>query len=65
MSRIAAVAVTIFVMENHGHTMSGEAARPPPRSAIPTATASRTPSGSTTATAIPGTLVPTVSRSRC
>ena len=39
VSRIAADAVTIFVMENQGHTMFGEAGRPSRRSAMPTATA--------------------------
>ena len=64
MSRIAEVAVAIFVMENRGHTISAEAVLPVAMSAIPIPTASRIPSASTIATAIPGASFPAVSRSR-
>ena len=53
--RIAAVAVTILVIENHGHVIAGAAATPVVRFADPAAALPRSPSGPTTAIAIPGT----------
>ncbi len=61
--RIASVAVTIFVIENHGQTMSTDAGSRAARLAIPLAAVARTPSGPTTAMAMPGTRSPTVAAS--
>jgi hypothetical protein len=62
--RTAAVAVTIFVSENHGHTMPGEAGTRPATSASPAAPAARRPSGPATSTAMPGTPSPAAARIR-
>jgi len=54
--RIAVVAVTIFVMENHGIAAPVVIGTSEIRSAMPTAVRARTPSGPTTTTTTPGAL---------
>jgi hypothetical protein len=54
--RIAVVAVTIFVMENHGMAVSVVIGSPGINSAVPMAERARIPSGPTTTTATPGAL---------
>jgi hypothetical protein len=63
-SRIAAVAVTVFVIENHGHTMPAEAGTWAAISARPAAPPARTPSGPATSTSTPGTPSPASARIR-